>query len=53
MRDVCLQDVVEDLVVREGRIQDVPVRNDCERNVGVRDVLERNVYNQGVRFLSV
>ena len=53
MRDVCLQDIVEDVFVPDGRIQDVPVRNDCERNVGVRDVLVRNIYNQGIRFLSV
>ena len=50
MWDLCLQDSVQDVLLRDNRLQDVHLRNVCKPNVHVRDVSIQNVHEIYVSF---
>ena len=50
MRDLCLQDSVQDVLLRDYRLQDVHLRNVCKPNVHMRDVSIQNVLEIYVSF---
>ena len=50
MRDLCLQDSVQDILLRDDRLQDVHLRNVSKRNVHMRDVFIQNFHEIYVSF---
>ena len=50
MRDLSLQDSVQDILLRDYRLQDVHLRNVCKPNVHMRDVSIQNVHEIYVSF---
>ena len=50
MRDLSLQDSVQDVLLRDYRLQDVHLRNVCKPNVHMRDVSIQNVHEIYVSF---
>ena len=50
MRDLCLQDSVQDVLLRDYRLQDVHLRNVSKRNVHMRDVFIQNFHEIYVSF---
>ena len=52
MCDLCLQDSVQDVLLRDDRLQDVHLQNVCKPNVHMRDVSIQNVHEIYVSFKS-
>ena len=50
MRDLCLQDSVQDVLLRDYRLQYVHLRNVSKRNVHMRDVFIQNFHEIYVSF---
>ena len=50
MWDLCLQNSVQDVLLRDSRLQDVHLRNVCKPNAHVRDVFIQNFHEIYVSF---